>query len=363
MLKNTGMAKAVRSLVPEHRGGFSFYLCLLAAAAAFMAAGCSGRNAGAASPQNDALVIYSPHAADMIEYIVREFRQRTDINVEIVRGGTGELIDRIKAGADPQTADIIWGGGVESLETIRGCFIPYTSAEDSAIISSFKSRDSLWSPFSVLPVVIMYNKDLVKGQDIPHCWSSLLRPFYRGHLAMADPAVSGSSYTILMTLLRSMSAGNSSYDAGWAYVKKLRLQLGAKGVGASSSAVYNSVASGDFFACITFENSALSLIQSGRKVDYCYPSEGTSAVPDGIALVRGGKHPEQGRQFIDFVLSRDVQSILSSRWHRRSVRGDIESSEIKLSRIRLVDYPIEDSARMRNPLLVRWTEIKSSGQP
>ncbi len=328
------------------------------AALAFTA--CSGRKTGRLEGGAKTLIIYSPHPGELIDYIVKEFRQRTDIKAEVARGGTGELIEKIKR--HPEAVDVLWGGGIESIETIKTEFAPYRSREDAAIIKSFKSADSLWSPFSVLPVVIMYNSKLVKGSDVPHSWASLLRPYYEHHIIMGNPSISGSSYTILNTLLRTMSS-DASYTEGWRYVDHLVAQLGSSGIVSSSTAVYNSVASGDFFACITFENSALSLKKQGRDVDYCYPAEGTSAVPDGIAIIRNSLHPSEARQFVDFALSRDVQSILMSRWHRRSVRADIQSSEIDLSRIRIIDYPIEDSAKMRSAVLERWEKLLSSHQP
>lgn len=299
----------------------------------------------------------------MTNYILREFRQRTGIRTEIVVGGTGDLLERVKRGGDNKPADVFWGGGVESLETIKGNLVEYRSPEDEAINDDCKDPDGRWSPFSVLPIVIMYNRKLVSEADLPLSWAKLLAPVYRNHLTMADPPTSGSSFTILMTLLRTMSHGGSTDPAGWGYVEKLVGQLGADGLVESSAKAYNSVASGEFYAVITFENSALSLKMAGRDVDFCYPSEGTSAVPDGIALVKGGSHPEEAKLFIDFALGRDLQSILMSRWFRRSVRKDVPASGIAVSGMRLVNYPIAESASMREPVLDHWAELRSRYRP
>ena len=75
------------------------------------------------------LVIFSPHPVDMTEYIVREFRQRTGIKVEVVTSGTGNLIAKLRNPTNTQKADLFWGGGIESLETITDLFQEYTSSE------------------------------------------------------------------------------------------------------------------------------------------------------------------------------------------------------------------------------------------
>ena len=82
----------------------------------------------------------------------------------------------------------------------------------------------------------------------------------------------------------------------------------------------------DFFAGITFENYALTLKKIGSNVGCRFPREGTSAVPDGIALVRGARREEEAKRFIDFALGKDVQTLLGARWERRSVRDDSDAA-------------------------------------
>jgi iron(III) transport system substrate-binding protein len=315
------------------------------------------------SDAGDEILVYSPHPQEMTEYITREFRQRTGIRVKIVYGGTGDLIERLKRHDEVPGPDILWGGGVESLETIKSRFREYSSVEDKAILDVYKSPSARWHPFSVLPVVIIYNTKLVPKKHIPSSWSSLLDPYFHDRIIMADPATSGSSYTILVTMLRTMPAKTAADSLAWPYVEGLISQIGPGGLVPGSSTAYNAVAAGEFFASITFENSALSLMKAGRAVSYCYPLEGTSAVPDGIALLEGSQNPIKAGRFIDFVLSRDVQSILMSRWFRRSVRKDIPAYQPDLDDLRVIDYPIEASASIRPVILSRWAEAYSNARP
>lgn len=315
------------------------------------------------SSSDDDLVIYSPHPMDMTDYIVREFRQRTGIRVKVISGGTGDLIDKVRKQADGVKADLFWGGGIESLETIKDQFQEYRSSEQAEIVDVYTSSHNLWSPFSVLPVVIIYNTKLVSGKLVPGSWSSLLDPYFKDHVIMADPATSGSAFTILVTMLRTMSEGKGGKADAWPFVGRFITQLGPGGFVPGSTTVYNSVAEGEFFAGITFENSALSLKKAGKDIDYRYPSEGTSAVPDGIALLKQAPHPEKAKRFIDFVLGHDVQSILMSKWFRRSVRKDVPAYQPDLSRLNIIDYPISESAAMRSQILSHWTELRSQSRP
>lgn len=92
------------------------------------------------------------------------------------------------------------GGGVESLEACRALFEPYVCRGAEQILPQYRAQDSSWTPFSSLPVVLVYNPKLLSSGQLS-CWADLLDPALRGQVAFADPSVSGSSYTALVTML------------------------------------------------------------------------------------------------------------------------------------------------------------------
>ena len=88
-----------------------------------------------------------------------------------------------------------------------------------------------------------------------------------------------------------------------------------------------------------------------------YPAEGTSAVPDGSALLRGAKHEENAKRFLDFTVSRDVQALIQEEeFSRRSVRSDIEPSASlpQLDKLSMVDYDAAWASRERGNILKSW---------
>lgn len=328
---------------------------------------CQGRTEAPPASTLRRLTVYSPHPSDMTDFVVKEFRQRTGIAVTVVSGGTGELLDRLRREAlgareeMPSRADVLWGGGVESLDTDRELFEPYVSSEDSAIPGIFKDPQHRWTGFSVIPMTIIYNSRLVSPSQAPRSWTDLVRPIFRGRLAFADPQKSGSAYTALVTMLRAESAPKSpaispigSAEA-WSFIDQLALALGKQTLD-QSEAVYKGVAAGEYFAGISFETAALTMIKGGSDIALVYPKEGTSALPDGVALIAEAPHDREGRQFIDFVLSRDVQTVVSDRWCRRSVRTDVPApqSALPLDKITLIPYDRVAASRSKERILYEW---------
>lgn len=149
------------------------------------------------------LVVYTSHKEEVWRPIVKEFEERTGIWVDVEYGATSELLERLAQEEKVPRADVMFGGGVESLETYRDYFTPYTCAGADHVLEQFRSPEDLWTPFSALPVVLVYNPKLVSPGQINR-WADLLDPELKGRIAFTDPAVSGSSYTELVTMLSAL---------------------------------------------------------------------------------------------------------------------------------------------------------------
>lgn len=302
------------------------------------------------------LVIYSPHSSDKTEFIIREFRQRTGIKTILVYEGTGELLEKLSTEEKEgiSYADVFWGGGIESLESNKQLFTPYTSIENNNITSSYIDPEHYWTGFSIMTMVIVYNTTLVPQEKVPKTWTDLLDPFFTNRIIMPDPPRSGSAYSILNAMLK-----DDTQAENWEFIRKLKQQVGSNGLASSSSKVHTAIASGSYFAGLTSEDAALSIISKGSPISVVYPEAGTIAVPDGVALVKNAPHSENAKLFIDFVLSKDVQSLVSDRWFRRSVRQDVNLpvGAEPFDSIEVLPYDVFMAAQKRSRILQTWKEL------
>ena len=80
---------------------------------------------GLAPGDSERLVLYTSHKKEVWWPIVKEFESRTGIWVELETGGTVTLLERIAAGESG--ADLMFGGGADSLSAYSACFAPYVS--------------------------------------------------------------------------------------------------------------------------------------------------------------------------------------------------------------------------------------------
>lgn len=320
------------------------FLMILSLCVLLTACGSSGAQTDYAPEEENRLVIYTSHKEQVYRPLIREFEERTGIWAEVVTGGTNELLERIGREKAAPKADIMFGGGVESLESCRDLFESIRCGALEEVSDSFRKPGDTWVPFSALPVVLVYNTKLVDPASLTG-WENLLQPTFRGRIAFADPTKSGSSFTALVTAVNACGEDFMQEFAGSLERKLLD----------SSGEVLGAVADGLCLVGVTLEETALQRIAAGDNIAMVYPGEGTSCVPDGTAVVLGARHRENAVRFLEFTLSREVQQLLDSRFYRRSVLEEIPSTLRPLAQIPLVDYDAQWAASHREETLEEWS--------
>ena len=95
-------------------------------------------------------------------------------------------------------------------------------------------------------------------------------------------------------------------------------------------------------------------------IEIVYPEEGTSALPDGAAIVSGCAHRENAELFIDFLLSPDVQTLLHDSLYRRSVCES--GANAGTDELKLIDYDLEWASAEQTGLLSLWRDITGGAE-
>ena len=298
------------------------------------------------------LVVYSPHDADPLNAGVAQFEEKyPNIDVEVIAAGTGELCQRIVAEAANPQGDVLWGGGADTLAAYTDYFQPYVCANDEFIGDAYKDANGYWIGESPLPMVFIYNKTLIDEADVPTTWEGLCDEKLKGQIAYASPAKSGSAYTQLCTMLFSQP----TLDEGWAMVEKFIANLDGK-IQDSSGNCHKLVAAGEYAIGVTIEKSAV-LYNDNPDIGYIYPAA-NSAVPDGVALIKGCPNEENAKLFIDFVTGMDCQVDQNVNWKRRPVRSDLAPEGLcELSTLDLGNYDFAYAANNKEAIVEKWNDL------
>ncbi len=291
---------------------------------------------GAAQAQQK-LFVYTSMKESMVGEIKTAFaKKHPDIKVDFQSAGAGKLMAKIAAERESGKilADVLWTSEVPDFYQLKqaGLLQPYTPVEFKAVLNPFQDWDGSFTAVRLGTLGIAYNTRIVK--EPPKTWQDLTKPQFKGAYGIANPALSGTAY---------MSVALLAKQFGWGYFEGLRAN-GAK-MGKGSGQVVDDTASGDLVASLAVDYITLDKVDKGATIALVYPPE-MLVVPSPIAIFKGSPNIEAAKKLVDFLLSKEGQTIIANEG-TLPVRADVKapdkykmpSADEALKRSIKVDYP------------------------
>ncbi|MDR2111484.1 MAG: ABC transporter substrate-binding protein, partial [Candidatus Accumulibacter sp.] len=227
-------------------------------------------------------------------------KKHPDIKIDFQSAGAGKLMAKIAAERESGKilADVLWTSEVPDFYQLKanGLLLPYIPAETKALLNPLPDYDGSFTAARLGTLGIAYNTRLIK--EAPKHWDDLKTPAFKGAFGIANPALSGTAY---------MSVAVISKTFGWEFFESLRAN-GAK-MGKGSGQVVDDTASGDLVACLAVDYITLDKIDKGATLQLVYPPE-MLVVPSPVAIFKDSPNIDAAKKFVDFLLSREGQSIV-----------------------------------------------------
>lgn len=283
-----------------------------------------------------------------------------DIEVKWVRASAGKQLARIRAEAANPQASILYVGpsGTHIALEEDGLTVPYRESLAWQWMSDkFKDPDGYWSAMTLGIIGFVVNKNFLEEHKIeaPTSYQDLLKPEFKGELAMAYPYTSGTAYTTLATVIQLMGEAE-----GFEYFKKLDKQM--HHYTESGSACIAEVGMGEIAGGIAFAHDIVSKgIWAGYPVEMSFPYEGTSAINAGcMSLIKGGPEPELAKIFYDWALSAEAQSLYKHHdvgYIPMNPESEVGEGVVLPEDVTLIEYDEEWAGKNKDRLIDRWREI------
>lgn len=309
----------------------------------------AGATQRAPDAEPTALTIWSAAAEDEANALVQAFNAHyPKIRVDLIRAGSGELITRLNAEQPRPQGDILLGIAKETYDAHYNLFRGYKSVNHADLKPEVRDTAELprYYGYSMPLQTFIINTKILPPGSHPTKWIDLIDPKYKGEIILANPALSGSAYAQLYMFYTLYGEDRSK-----------ELARNAVFV-ASSTAVPESVARGEYGIGVTGEANVAKYISEGYPVIYVYPEEGTGARFDASGIIANGPNPRAAELFMDFVTSPEAYEIILNTRQRRVVVDYLPGPGPlpALDEIKLFEYDAEEAARMRDELSSKFSD-------
>jgi iron(III) transport system substrate-binding protein len=176
--------------------------------------------------------------------------------------------------------------------------------------------------------VLGYNTKLVNKEDVPKTYEELLAPKWKGRKISIDD----SAYGLLAGLMRAWGK-----EKAVEYFKKLAAQDPVVQRG-NTNRVQLTMA-GEFPLIIAYAPTIQRETSKGHPMDWV-PLEPVPVQVNPMMLAAKAPHPNAGKLFIDFLLSKEGQKMLVG-FRRIPVREDVDADPPRLFKgyKRIVEHP------------------------
>jgi iron(III) transport system substrate-binding protein len=275
------------------------------------------------------VVLYSPHGRDQLTLLEKAFEHhRPDIDVRWLDMGSQEILDRLRFERVNPQADVWFGGPATIFD--RGVrdslLIPYRPAWADRVSGSESDASGLYYPVYRTPAVIAFNSRAVSRDEAPHDWDEVLEPRWRDKILIRDPMASGTMRAIWGLILMRSVQQTGDTARGMAWLRRLDGQT--KTYTISPALLYEKLARQEGLVSLWDLQDILISQAKGMPLGYVFPRSGTVVIDDGIGLVRGSRHTEAARAFIDFVGSTEAQLLAAREVFRLPARTDLPPDSV-----------------------------------
>lgn len=245
------------------------------------------------------------------EPILKDFEKETGIKVMAVYDteeakSTGAM-NRLIAEKDNPQADVYWANEPIRVEVLKqkGISALYISPNAKDIPSTFKDPDGYWTGFSARARVLVVSNS---AKNSPNSILAYTEPQWKGKSVIANPLF-GTTTSEIAALF--MTWGNEKTKEFLSAMKRNDVAIST-----SNGESADFVAAGQYDFSLVDSDDAVNRIRQGKSITMVYPDQnengiGCFIVPNAVALIKRGPHPDTARKLIDYLLSRETERKLA----------------------------------------------------
>ena len=264
------------------------------------------------------LTVYSPHGRDQLILIEHAFEaHHPDIDVRWLDLGSQEILERLRFEKVNPQADVWFGGPTTIFQ--RGAADSLLADYRPTWASSVPNTGGdQYFPVYRTPAIIAYNSAAVSASEAPKDWDDVLAPRWHDRVLIRDPVASGTMRAIWGLIIERSIRETGDTTRAMAWLRRLDAQTRTYAL--NPALLDEKLARQEGLVTLWDLPDILISRSKGMPFGYTFPSSGTVVIDDAVALVRGAKHPEAAKEYIEFVGSIEGQLLTARKVFRLPAR-------------------------------------------
>ena len=276
--------------------------------------------------------IYTSRHYDSDDQLYEDFRNETGIKINVISGNGNALLERLKSEGKNSPADIFFTVDAGNLWKIQkeGYFQSISSSKALSIVPmNLRGPNNEWIAIAKRARVIFYNPKTVSDEElIDLSYENLSSDEWNGRVVIRS-----SSNIYNQSLVASLiSTHGIEKTEEWAkgFVSNLarkpqgndRSQIMAVANGLADLAIANSY----YYGYMLSGKAGNDQVKAAKKVKMFFPNQSNRGVHiniSGLGVLKNAKNIHNANRFIEFLLSREMQSSMVNNSFEYPVLADV----------------------------------------
>ncbi|HUH92441.1 MAG TPA: ABC transporter substrate-binding protein [Casimicrobiaceae bacterium] len=282
-----------------------------------------------AAKKEGKVVVYSTTDAKLVQGLIKDFESEfPGVKVEYTDMNSTEVYNRFisENAANAASADAVWSSSMDLQLKLAadGLALAYKSPEAAALPDWARWKDTVYAT-TFEPIAIIYNKRLVAADEVPKTHADFTKLLntkaekFQKKVTTYDAEKSGVGFMLVNQ--------DSKLDpAFWDLVKA----MGARQVNLQSSTgtMMERVSSGENLIGYNILGSyALTRAKKDSSLGVAFTTDYNLVLSRLAFVAKNAKHPNAGKLFLDYLLSKRGQTVTAEQADLYSIRNDITGKD------------------------------------
>ncbi len=298
------------------------------------------------------VIIYTCMEENRVQELKKQAKEKfKDIDVKVQSISTGNTAAKIKNEGTNIEADIIVDLETAHAENLKENFADLKDFDDSIYLEGMNTSDNYftWVKYT-MSLIIDKAYFTEHNLAVPKTYEDLLKPEYKGLIAMPDPKTSGTGYAFYLNAVNIMGK-----DRAIEYFKQLKDNL--REYTASGSGPTNLLKQGEIAIALGMTSQGADAINAGYNFEIVQLETGAPYNTTAFAIIKGKETKDEVKEVFNWLMNEfgvyDKENYMPDKV-LKDQKNNVKNYPTDLNEANMISI---ESIQKKEELMEAWGEV------